>query len=177
MVRRVISRNLRRWLIVVATCAAVFLGLSNRSFVEAATSWLPLLAAGSHGEGQARPAITSATGNPVTFTAGCANATSESATLNWTTAGTGVTGYAVYVSSTVNGTFALDVTQPVGTALTVTETYTAATGNKFYRLEAKSANWPFPGTTITNARQAAVGGTNGGFLTMASSGTRCTATA
>jgi hypothetical protein len=80
------------------------------------------------------------------------------------------------VSATVNGSFALDLTQPSGTALSVTETYTSSSANKFYRLEAKSVNWAFPGTTITNARQASVAGTNGGYLTMQSSGTKCTAT-
>jgi hypothetical protein len=81
------------------------------------------------------------------------------------------------VSATVNGTFAVDATQPLGTALTITETYTSSSnGNKYYRLEAKSTNWTFPGLTITDARQAAVAGTNGGFLTMASSGTNCVAT-
>jgi hypothetical protein len=173
---------LRRLLIIrlgvaAACCLGVFLGVSDRSFVGAATNWLTSLATGSHGEGKAQPAITSATGNPVTFTAACVSSSQESASLNWTTAGSAVTGYEVLVSSTVNGTFAVDVTQPVGTALTVTETYTSATGNKFYRLEAKSTNWSFPGTTITNARQAAVAGTNGGFLTISSSGTKCTATA
>ena len=77
----------------------------------------------------------------------------------------------------MNGIFALDTTQPSGVVLTVTETYTASTGNKFYRLEAKSASWPFPGTTITNAREASVLAAIGGWVTMASSGTKCTATA
>ncbi|MFI5035569.1 MAG: hypothetical protein ACHQFZ_05135 [Acidimicrobiales bacterium] len=170
------TRRVIRPLVSVVLLAPIVLGLFDRSFVEAATNWIPLLGAGSHGEGQAQPAITSATGNPVTFTATCASS-SESGVLSWSSAGTGVTGYEVLVSSTINGTFALDATQPAGTALTITETYTSNTGNKFYRLEAKSAHWAFPGTTITNARQAAVSGTNGGFLTMASSGTRCTATA
>jgi hypothetical protein len=150
--------------------------LGGLTLVSAATNWTPSLSAGSKGQSAARVAITTATGNPVTFTAACVSSSSESAVLTWTSAGTAVTGYQVLVSSTVNGTFALDTTQPSGTSLTVTETYTSATGNKFYRLEAKSLNWPFPGTTITNARQASVLGTNGGWLTMASSGTRCTAT-
>ena len=157
----------------IAVVMAVVLSLTA---VGAATNWKPLLVALSKGEAQARPAITTATTNPVTFSAAC-NGTLESAVLTWTTAGKAVTGYEVLVSSTINGTFALDTTQPVGTALTVTETYTAATGNKFYRLEAKSASWPFPGTTITNAREASVLSTLGGFVTMASSGTLCTATA
>jgi hypothetical protein len=81
------------------------------------------------------------------------------------------------VSATVNGSFVVDATQPVSTALTVTESYSSSsTGNKFYRLEAKSTYWAFPGTTITNARQASVAGTGGGYLTMASTGTKCTAT-
>ena len=46
---------------------------------------------------------------------------------------------------------------------------------KYYRLEAESADWPFPGTTITYAREASVSGTNGGYLTMSTSS--CTATA
>lgn len=170
-------RFFSRFVIVGVCCAAIFLGLSGRSLVGAATNWLTSLSANSHGQGRAQPAITSATGNPVTFTAACVSSSSESALLNWTSAGSGVTGYEVLVSSTVNGVFAVDTTQPAGTALTVTETYTTSTGNKFYRLEAKSTNWPFPGTTITNARQAAVSGTNGGFLTIASSGAKCKATA
>ncbi len=170
-------RSISRFTIAAACCAAVTLGLSHGSFVGAATNWLSSLTANSHGEGHAQPAITSATGNPVTFTAACVSSSSESAVLTWTTAGSGVTGYEVLVSSTVNGTFTVETTQPLGTALTVTETYTSSTGNKFYRLEAKSANWAFPGTTITNARQAAVSGTNGGFLTISSTGTKCTATA
>jgi hypothetical protein len=98
--------------------------------------------------------------------------------LTWTSAGAAVTGYEVFVSSTSSGTYALDTTQPSGTALTVTETYSSSTtGKKYYRLEAQSLNWSFPGTTVTNAREAAVGGTNGGYLTMASSGTECAATA
>jgi hypothetical protein len=174
----VLSRTLRRLGAIIVVGVAIFLGLSNLSFVEAATNWIPLLSAGSHGEAQAQPAITSATGNPVTFTAACVSSSSEKAVLNWTTAGSGTTGYEVLVSSTVNGTFAVDATQPAGTALTITETYTSGTtGNKFYRLEAKSAHWAFPGTTITNARQAAVMGTNGGFVTMSSSSPQCTATA
>jgi hypothetical protein len=141
----------------------------------AASNWLAALVGGSKGEGQSRTAMTTATSNPVTFSAACSGSL-ESAVLTWTTAGAGVTGYEVFVSATVNGTFALDVTQPSGTALTVTETYSSSNTKEFYRLEAKSVNWAFPGTTITNARQAAVAGTNGGFLTMQSSGTKCVAT-
>ena len=161
----------------VVLCSAVLtVTFAYLSEPVAASNWTATLAAGSKGEGQSRKAITTPTANPVTFSAACA-ASGEKAVLTWTTAGTGVTGYEVLVSATVNGVFAVDATQPVGTALTVTETYTAASnGNKFYRLEAKSTNWAFPGTTITNARQASVGGTNGGFLTMASSGTNCVAT-
>jgi hypothetical protein len=172
-----LGRLWARLLVVVLCGAGVFFGLTNLSFASAATNWLTSLAAGSKGEAQARPAITTATGNPVTFTAACQSSSSEVAVLTWTTAGSGVTGYEVWVSSTVNGTFALDATQPVGTALTVNETYTSGTGNKFYRLEAESAHWAFPGPTITNARQAAVSGTNGGHLTISSSGTECTAVA
>lgn len=161
---------------VAAMAVTVVLGLTGHTLVEAATSWVPGLGSSSHGEGRAQPAITTATGNPSTFSAACASS-GESAVLTWTSAGSGVTGYQVLVSSTVSGTFSVDATQPTGTALTVTETYTTNSGNKFYRLEAKSANWAFPGATITYARQAAVLGTNGGYLTMATSGTRCTATA
>ncbi len=172
------TRHVPTRLLVASACVAVLVvGFSDHSLVDAATKWLPGLASGSRGEGHAQPAITTATGNPSSFTAACVSSSSESAVLTWTSAGAGVTGYEVLVSATVNGTFAVDVTQPSGTALTVTETYTSATGKKFYRLEAKSANWPFPGTTITNAREAAVAGTIGGYLTMASSGTECTATA
>jgi hypothetical protein len=164
-------------LLVVALCEAVVVfGSPNMSFAGAVTKWTISLATGSKAESQAQPAITTAASNPVTFTAACVNATSEQAVLVWTSAGTAVTGYAVYVSATVNGTFALDTTQPTGTALTVTETYTTA-AKKFYRLEAKSANWAFPGTTITNAREVSVAGTIGGYLTMAKTGTECTATA
>ena|SRR5450631_678764 len=159
-----------------AAGAVLIAGLMSLTYVGASTNWIPLLSALSKGEAAARPAITTATTNPVTFSAAC-NGALESAILTWTTAGTAVTGYEVLVSSTVNGTFALDTTQPSGVALTVTETYTASTGNKFYRLEAKSVSWPFPGTTITNAREASVLATLGGWVTMASSGTRCTATA
>ena len=165
--------------LVAAICAGSGLfGLSSLSFASAATNWLNSLASGSRGEGEAQAAITTATGNPATFTAACVSSSEEEATLTWTSAGSGVTGYAVYVSSTSGGTYALDGTQPSGTALTVTETYTSSqTGRKYYRLEAESANWAFPGTTITNAREASVSGTNGGYLTMASSGTECSATA
>ncbi len=163
--------------LVVAVCAgSAFFGLCNLSFASGATNWLASLASGSKGEGEARATITTATGNPSTFTAACVKSSEEEATLTWTSAGTGVTGYAIYVGATAGGTYALDVTQPSGTALTVTETYTTSVGEKFYRLEAKSANWAFPGTAITSAREASVGGTNGGYLTMASSGTECTAT-
>jgi hypothetical protein len=163
--------------LVAGLCGAVVLfGPSNLSFASAATKWLVSLTAGSNGESHAQPAITTATGNPVTFTAACMNATSEKAVLTWTNASAAVTGYAVYVSATAGGTYALDVSQPAGTALTVTEAYTTA-GNKYYRLEAKSVNWAFPGTTITNAREASVSGTNGGYLTMATTATKCTATA
>lgn len=165
-------------LLAAGVCVAVLVvGLSDRSLVDAATNWIPSLATGSRGEGHAQAAITTATGNPSSFSAACASSSSESGVLTWTSAGAGVTGYEVLVSSSVNGTFAVDATQPSGTALTVTETYTSSTGKKFYRLEAKSANWPFPGTTITNAREASVAGTIGGYLTIASSGTRCAATA
>jgi hypothetical protein len=163
--------------LVVALCeAGVLFGSPDLPFAGGATKWLISLTSGSKAESHAQPAITTATSNPVTFTAACVNATSEQAVLVWTSAGTAVTGYAVYVSATVNGTFALDATQPTGTALTVTETYTTA-GKKFYRLEAKSANWAFPGATITNAREVSVAGTIGGYLTMAKTGTECLATA
>jgi hypothetical protein len=161
---------------VVVCAAALTIAISNLSGVGAATNWITALAAGSKGEAQSQIAITTPTGNPVTFNAACAPV-GEKATLTWTTAGAGVTGYEVLVSATAGGVYALATTQPVGLALTVTETYTAPTnGTKYYRLEAKSTHWAFPGVTITNAREAAVGGTNGGFLTMASSGTLCVAT-
>jgi hypothetical protein len=175
--------EVRRWHVAtsnwaLAVCSVMLAAaLGNVTPVGAATNWMPSLQSGSKAEGASRPAITTKTGNPVTFSAGCVSSSSESGMLSWTTAGTGVTGYEVLVSSTVSGTFALDATQPSGTALTVTETYTSATGNKFYRLEAASLNWAFPGTTITNARQASVSGTNGGYLTVASTGTLCRATA
>jgi len=65
---------------------------------------------------------------PWTFTAACKNATSEKAVLTWTNASTGtaVTGYEGLRECNGGRTYALDVTQPVGTALTVTETYTTA---------------------------------------------------
>jgi hypothetical protein len=79
------------------------------------------------------------------------------------------------VSSTVGGTYAADVTQPAGTALTVTESYTSSPGSKYYRLEAKTAVWTtFPGATIVNAREATEGATLNGFLVMAATGTKCT---
>jgi hypothetical protein len=154
----------------------VIFGPSNPSFASA-TNWLVSLTSGSKGESNAQPAITTVTGNPATFTAACVNATTEEADLTWTSAGSAVTGYEVYVSKTAGGTYALDATQPTGTALTVTETYTSGTGKKYYRLEAQSAYWAFPGTTITNAREASVAGTNGGYLKMATTGTECKATA
>lgn len=165
---------------VAALCAlAALFGLTNLSLAGAASNWVPALAAGSKGEGLARSAITSATANPSTFTAACSSSSKEVAVLTWTSAGSAVTGYEILVSATGTGSFSLDATQPSGTALTVDETYTSSsTGKKYYRLEAESANWSFPGTSsYTNAREAAVSGTNGGYLTMASSGTECSATA
>ncbi|HEV2427321.1 MAG TPA: hypothetical protein VGS61_03765 [Acidimicrobiales bacterium] len=142
-----------------------------------ATSWTTAVAAGSKAEGAAQPAITSLTGHPTTFTAACVSG-SEAATLSWSSAGTAVTGYEVWVSSSANGTYALATTQPTGTNTTVIETYTSSTsGAKYFRLEAKSANWAYPGSTVTNAREASVAGTNGGFLTMTASSPFCTATA
>lgn len=160
----------------VALAAALTLATSHVTGVSAASGWIASLGPGASAQAQAQPAVTTATTNPLTFSAAC-NGSSESASLSWSSAGSAVTGYAVYVSSSATSGFALDTTQPSGTALSVTETYTTSTGKKYYRLEAKTANWAFPGTTITNAREAAVGGTNGGYLTMASSGTKCTATA
>lgn len=162
---------------MAALCgAAALFAVTNLSFAGAVTKWVPTLNSGSRGEGAARAAITSATGNPVTFTAACSSSTTETAVLTWTSAGSAVTGYEVLVSASASSGFTVDATQPSGTALTVTETYTTA-GKKYYRLEAESANWSFPGTTITNAREASVSGTNGGYLTMATSGTKCAATA
>lgn len=159
--------------------SSLLAGLAAAGAVAAAvgaTSWTAAVAAGSKGEGSARPAITTLTGNPATFTAACVSV-SEAATLSWSSAGSAVTGYEVLVSSTLSGTYALAGTQPSGTATTVTETYTSSsTGNKFFRLEAKSTNWAFPGTTVTNAREAAVAGTDGGYLTMTSTSPFCTAT-
>jgi hypothetical protein len=172
MSTRIVFRSL-----AVASCGLVFVvsALSATSS-GASTNWMVVGLSGSSGMEQSQPAITTATTNPSSFTAACVSSTKEDATLTWTSAGAGVTGYAVYVSSTVNGTFALDATQPSGTALTVTETYTTS-GVKFYRMEAASVNWAFPGTNVTNARVVAVLGTIGGYLTMAHSGTKCTETA
>lgn len=170
------QRRSRRSTVLAVCGAAALFGVTNLSFAGAATKWIPALSSGSRGEGAAQPAITSATGNPVTFTAACSSSSTESAVLTWTSAGSGVTGYEVLVSASASSGFSVDATQPSGTALTVTETYTTS-GKKYYRLEAESANWGFPGTTITNAREASVNGTNGGFLTMATSGTECAATA
>jgi hypothetical protein len=165
---------------LVALCgAAALFAVTNLSFAGAVTKWVPTLNTGSKGEGAAQAAITSLTGNPVTFTAACSSSSTEVAVLTWTSAGSGVTGYEVLVSGSPASGFSVDATQPSGTALTVNETYTSA-GKKYYRLEAESTNWSFPGTTnteITNAREASVSGTNGGFLTMATSGTECAATA
>jgi hypothetical protein len=172
------NRLHRRATLVGLSAAAALFGVTNLSFAGAVTNWIPTLTTGSKGEGDARPAVTSVTANPTTFSAACTSSSSESAVLTWSSAGSAVTGYEIFVSSTSSGTYALDATQPSGTALTVSETYTSSTtGKKYYRLEAKTLNWPFPGTTITNAREASVSGTNGGFLTMASSGTECAATA
>ena len=157
-------------------CAAI-VGLTS---VGASTNWLFALAAGSKGEGNSRGVITTATTNPVTFTADCTTpATQESATLTWTAAGTGLAGYQVWQSSTANGTYTQAGSTLSGSTLTVVLTYTTTkgtidgTGNKFYRLEAASTNWTYPGATITNAREATEGATLNGFLVMASSGTRC----
>ena len=169
------SRRRSRGTLAALCGAAALFGATNLSFAGAVTKWIPTLNSGSRGEGAARAAITSLTGNPVTFTAACSSSSTESAVLTWTSAGSAVTGYEVLVSASASSGFSVDATQPSGTALTVTEAYTTA-GKKYYRLEAESANWSFPGTTITNAREASVGGTNGGFLTMATSGTDCSAT-
>lgn len=156
---------------------AVLIASSAVAGAVGASSWTTAIASGSKGEGSARPAITSLTGNPATFTAACVSG-SEAATLSWSSAGSAVTGYELWVSSSANGTYALAGTQPSGTATTVTETYTASTtGTKYFRLEASSAHWAFPGSTVTNAREASVAGTNGGFLTMTASSPFCTATA
>jgi hypothetical protein len=164
-------------LVALGVTVALF-GITNLSFAGAVTNWISPLKTGSKGEGAARPAITSASANPTSFNAACTSSSSESAVLTWSSAGSGVTGYEIFVSSTLAGTFALDTTQPSGTALTATETYSSSTtGKKFYRLEAESVNWSFPGTTITNAREASAVSTLGGYLTMASSGTECAATA
>lgn len=173
------SSRLRHRGMVIALCAtAALFGVTNFSFAGGVTNWIPTLKTGSKGEGAARPAMTNPTTTPATFSAACTSSSSEGAVLSWTSAGSAVTGYEIYVSATSSGTYALDTTQPSGTALTVNETYSSSTtGKKYYRLEAESLNWPFPGTTITNAREASVGGANGGFLTMASSGTECAATA
>lgn len=172
------SQVRRRVTLVGLSAAAAVFGVTSLSFAGAVTNWIPTLVTGSKGEGAARPAVTSVTANPTTFSAACASSSSESAVLTWTSPGSAVTGYEVFVSSTSSGTYALDATQPSGTALTVTESYSSSTtGKKYYRLEAKTLNWAFPGTTITNAREASVSGTNGGYLTMASSGTECAATA
>lgn len=170
-------RPLTRFLLVLLCGAGVVFGFNNLSFAGAATNWLASLAAGSNAEAQARSVITTATGNPSTFTAACKSSSSEVAVLTWTSAGSGVTGYEVWVSSSSGGTYALDTTQPSGTATTVNETYTSSTGSKYYRLEAESSHWTYPGSTITNAREAAVSGTNGGYLVIANSGTKCTAVA
>lgn len=172
MVRHSTASTLKVVLCSIAL-TAVFTYFSQ---TVAAANWTATLAGGSNGEGQSRPTITTATSNPVIFSAACA-ARGRKAVLTWTTAGVGVTGYEVLVGATINGAFTVDITQPVGTALTVTETYRAfSIGEKFYRLEAQSTNWAFPGTTISNARQASVAGTNGGYLTMANSRVKCVAT-
>jgi hypothetical protein len=172
------SRLSRQFGLVGVSATAVLLGVAGLTFAGAVTNWIPTLVTGSKGEGAARAAVTSVTSNPTTFSAACTSSSSESAVLTWSSAGSAVTGYEVLVSSTSSGSYALDATQPTGTALTVTETYSSSTtGKKYYRLEAKTLNWPFPGTTITNAREASVSGTNGGYLTMASTGTECAATA
>lgn len=163
---------------VIVTVAVALCGVTTLTIAGAATNWIPIVHTGSSGEGAAKLVITSVTGIPTTFTAACSSSSSEIAILTWSSVGIAVTGYEIYVSATSGGTYALSGTQPSGTALTVDETYTSSsTGKKYYRLEAETAHWPFPGTTITNAREASVAGTNGGYLTMASSGTECVATA
>jgi hypothetical protein len=167
-------------LVIVTTCVVVVSAIPAFTGVGAATNWLSSLVGGSKGEGASRSVITTATTNPVTFSAACTSpSTAESATLTWTAAGSGLAGYQVWQSSTVNGTYTQAGSTLTGTTLTVTLTYTTTvgtiggTGNKFYRLEAASTNWTYPGATITNGREATEGATLNGFLVMASSGTRC----
>jgi len=161
---------------VVLCSIALTVAFVYSSQTVAASNWTVALAGGSYGEGLSSSTITTATSNPVIFSAACA-ARGRKAVLTWTTAGVGVTGYEVLVGATVNGAFTVDVKQPIGTALTVTETYKpSAIGQKFYRLEAQSTNWAFPGATTANARQASVAGTNGGYLTMVNARTKCVAT-
>jgi hypothetical protein len=169
------TRIVFRSLAILSCGVALTVSVLSATTAGASTNWMVTLFASPRGVASSQPAITTSTGNPSSFTAACVASNKEDATLTWTSAGAGVTGYEVYVSSTLNGTFALDTTQPSGTALTVTEAYTTS-GVKFYRLEAASVNWAFPGTNVTNARVVAVLGTIGGYLTMSHSGTKCIAT-
>jgi hypothetical protein len=169
-----------RSLVIVTTCAVVVAVVSGFTSVGAATNWLSSLVGGSKGEGASRSVITTATTNPVTFTAACTSpSTAESAKLTWTAAGSSLSGYQVWQSTTANGTYTQAGSTLTGATLTVTLTYTSAantiggTGNKYYRLEAASTNWTYSGATITNAREATEGATLNGFLVMASSGTQC----
>jgi hypothetical protein len=170
MVPRLLARSLAAALIGIL----LPLGSTVVSSVGAATSWLNTLATGSDGEGASTNALTTATTRPATFTVTCLSPTAETATLTWTTAGAGATGYAIYSSTSLAGPYALATKQPAGTALTISETYTTTT-DEYYRLEAKSTHWAFPGTTITNAREATVGSTLNGYLAMTKGPATCTA--
>ena len=81
-----------RTTMITAAGAVLIAGLLSLTYVGASTHWIPLLSALSKAEAAARPAITTAATNPVTFSAAC-NGALESAVLTWTTAGIAVTGY------------------------------------------------------------------------------------
>ncbi len=117
------------------------------------------------GEGQSKtkpPATAS-------ITAACKNSTSEVAVVSWT-AVTNATSYVVEQAMTSGGTYSAAGTQPSGTAVTDSITYTTSV-TYYYKVYAYiGTNWQ--GTLSANAK---VGSTTPGFLVFNTSGTRCTA--
>ncbi|MGD0321162.1 MAG: hypothetical protein ABSC00_06100 [Acidimicrobiales bacterium] len=132
----------------------------------AATAWTTNMSASTH-QGEAH----STTKPPATssLTAACQNSTSEVAVVSWS-AVTNATSYKVEQATTSSGTYSAAGTQPSGTALTDSITYTTNV-TYYYKLYAYiGTNWQ--GTLSANAK---VGSTTPGFLVFQTSGTMCTA--
>ncbi len=103
------------------------------------------------------------------LTAACKNSTSEVAVVSWT-AVTNATSYVVEQATSSTGTYSAAGTQPSGTAITDSITYTTKV-TYYYKLYAYiGTNWQ--GTLSANAK---VGSTTPGYLVFNTSGTRCTA--